>query len=88
MTLEEFALNLKQEYINDRSQNSALTIAARINNAIINGRPLTIEEKERVLDLIENTYINGRKFICDSDNSDWIKAVAVLRSQVNGIKKK
>lgn len=88
MTLEQFAESLKQELKKNNSQQTISLISDKINRATINDRPLTLDEKEQILDRIAHTYIGGKKFLCDSDNSAWLNAVAILRSQVIGTKKK
>lgn len=88
MTLEQFAESLKQELKESNSQLTISSISDKINKATINGRLLTLDEKEKILDIIAHTYIGGKKILCDSDNSEWIKAVEMLRSQIIGTKKK
>lgn len=88
MTLDQFAESLKQELKKNYSQQAISLISEKINKATINGRSLTLDEKEKILDIVTHTYIGGKKFLCDSDNSAWLNAVAILRSQVIGTKKK
>lgn len=89
MTLTEFAEQLKREYSLDRSEENARRIAQKINNAKAGGAPLSAEQKEEIIQRIEGVYIDGiKRRLRDSDNSAWLNAVAVVRSSVDGIKKK
>ena len=48
MTLEQFAESLKQELKKNYSQQAISLISEKINKATINGRSLTLDEKEKI----------------------------------------
>lgn len=49
MTLKEYGMQLKHELLLDSSQENIAKIAKRIDNASIDGNPLTKEQKDELL---------------------------------------
>lgn len=81
MTLKEYGMQLKQELLLDSSQENIAKIAKRIDNASIDGNPLTKEQKNELVRYITNDYTkDGKVILKESDNSQWIKAMNLLNA--------
>lgn len=84
MILKEYGMQLKHELLLDSSQENIAKIAKRIDNASIDGNPLTKEQKDELLRYITNDYTkDGKVILKESDNSQWIKAMSILKAMLD-----
>lgn len=88
MTLEEYAIGLKRSL--EKREKTITRVAREINEQTYDdGTSLSIADKEKILDIIEHGELaNDKDYLCHSDNSTWLKTVALLRSSVDGVRKK
>lgn len=84
MSLEEYAIKLRQELIKNRSIENIKHIAERINDTTISGKRLTDKQLSRLLMYI--TYgctKDGKIIIKESDNSSWLETIKMLNKLLN-----
>jgi len=87
MTLKEFGIKLKQELQSNGSYENIECIAKRINDASIDGKALSNEQKNELLGYIANDYTkDGKVILKESDNSQWLKTMSVLKAILNNSK--
>lgn len=80
MTLKEYGRILRLELIENKSTQKIESIANQINNATINGKRLTANQKSELMMYISNDYTDdGKLIIRESDNSQWLKTMGVLK---------
>lgn len=80
MTLKEYGRILRLELIENKSTEKMESIANQINNATINGKRLTANQKSELMMYISNDYTDdGKLIIRESDNSQWLKTMGVLK---------
>lgn len=80
MTLKEYGRILRLELIENKSTEKIESIANQINNATINGKRLTANQKSELMMYISNDYTDdGKLIIRESDNSQWLKTMGVLK---------
>ena len=80
MTLKEYGRILRLELIENKSTEKMESIANQINNATINGKRLTANQKSELMMYISNDYTDdGKLIIRESDNSQWLKTMDVLK---------
>lgn len=85
--LKQFGLELKMELQNSSSSETARKIASKIERAThADGTPLTNEEKKHIIKYIEfpaYDHKTGCTFLYESDNSEFLKLVAIVAKAVN-----
>ena len=87
MTLKEFGIKLKQELQSNGSHENIECIAKKINDASIDGKALSNEQKNELLGYIANDYTkDGKVILKESDNSQWLKTMSVLKAILNNSK--
>ena len=85
MTLEELALKFKNEIKANPSSQTVQRILSEINNIVYEDskEKLSKLDKAKLLDLIKNNYTHKGYLILEhSDNSSFLKAVALLKSEL------
>lgn len=86
--LKQFALGLKKELDKDSAVQSAKMIGLKIKNATHpNGTPLTETEKKHIVNYIAYPGYDpktGTHIVLNSDNSAFLKLVAVISQTASG----
>ena len=84
--LKDFALSLKTELEQNFSKECAKKIAEKINKATYSdGKFLTEEDKRHIINYIQYPYydhITGKCGIFESDNSEFLKLVAIITKNI------
>lgn len=86
--LKQTGRELKWELQNNSSPETAKKIAFKIENATHqDGTPLSVEEKEHILKYIEfpiYDHETGQGSFLESDNSEFLKLVAIIAKNIKG----
>ena len=85
MSLEEYAFKLRKKLQQNPTQKVAREIADEIKTITdAKGKKLSKKAIDRIIEIIcYGSKINGKVQLRDSDNSIFLKAVAVLKSYIN-----
>lgn len=85
--LKQTGLKLKRELQNNSSPEIAKKISLEIEQSIhADGTPLTAEEKRHLIKYIEFSVYDhetGQGFLHETDNSEFLKLVALISKSVN-----
>lgn len=83
MTLKEYGITLRHALVKDSSTESVKRIVNKINNAKIDGKPLTSAQKSKLLNYIAYDHTDdGKIIIKESDNSHWLKTIGLLKALI------
>ena len=88
-TIKELGIKYRKELQKCLSEEKALEIAEKINNLTVNGKIISNEVKNKILSYIEESPEDpktGLRMITDSDNTAFLKLVAVIKNQIKGVK--
>lgn len=85
MTIEEYALKLKQMLQKNPSQSTINEILTELSNKrYTDGTKLSKNDINKILDIIQyERTSNGSILLKDSDNSAFLKAVSVIKSSLS-----
>lgn len=85
MTLKEYAFTLKKRLMLNPTADTAKQITIELKNKkYSDGSNLTPKDIEYILDIIRyDRDDNGHVILKDSDNSTFLKTVALLKSNIN-----